>query len=81
MKKTLLITLLIGTAQLCFGQINYSAQLKNATTYEPIESAFVRLNGKMGATSTYSTPNGSVNFENIPAGKYIVAISHLSYET
>jgi iron complex outermembrane receptor protein len=81
MKKTLLITLLIGTAQLCFGQINYSAQLKNATTYEPIESAFVRLNGKMGATSTYSTPNGSINFENIPAGKYIVAISHLSYET
>ena len=81
MKKTLLITLLIGTAQLCFGQINYSAQLKNATTYEPIESAFVRLNGKMGATSTYSTPNGSVNFENIPAGKYILAISHLSYET
>jgi len=81
MKKTLLITLLIGTAQLCFGQINYSAQLKNATTYEPIESAFVRLNGKMGTTSTYSTPNGSINFENIPAGKYIVAISHLSYET
>jgi iron complex outermembrane receptor protein len=81
MKKTLLITLLIGTAQLCFGQINYSAQLKNATTYEPIESAFVRLNGKMGATSTYSTPNGSITFENIPAGKYIVAISHLSYET
>ena len=76
-----LITLLTITAQLCFSQINYSAQLKNAQNYEPIESAFVRLSGKMGAASTYSTPNGSINFENIPAGKYIVAISHLSYET
>lgn len=81
MKKTLLITLLIGVSELCLGQNNYSAQLKNATTYEPIESAFVRLNGKKGAASTYSTPNGSINFENIPAGVYIISIHHLSYET
>ncbi len=76
-----LITLLTVTAQLCFSQINYSAQLKNAKNYESIESAFVRISGETGSNSTYSTPNGSINFENIPAGKYIVAISHLSYET
>ncbi len=76
-----LITLLTITAQLCFSQINYSAQIKNAKTYEPIESAFVRLSGKNGATSTYSTQNGSINFENITAGEYVVSINHLSYKT
>jgi len=50
-----LLTLLTITAQLCFSQINYSAQLKNAKNYESIESAFVRLSGEIGSTSTYST--------------------------
>jgi len=76
-----LLALLTITAQLCFSQINYSAQLKNAKNYESIESAFVRLSGEIGSTSTYSTQNGSVNFNTIPAGTYVVAITHLSYET
>ena len=76
-----LIALLTITAQLCFSQINYSAQLKNAKNYESIESAFVRLSGEIGSTSTYSTQNGSVNFNTIPAGTYVVAITHLSYKT
>jgi iron complex outermembrane receptor protein len=76
-----LITLLTITAQLCFSQINYSAQLKNAKNYESIESAFVRLSGEPGSTSTYSTQNGSINFNAIPAGTYVVAITHLSYKT
>ena len=81
MKKITLITLLSITTSWCFGQINYSAQLKNAKNYEPIESAFVRISGEMGATSTYSTPNGTIRFDNIPAGTYVVAINHLSYKT
>lgn len=76
-----LITLLTITAQLCFSQINYSAQLKNAKNYESIESAFVRLSGEIGSTTTYSTQNGSINFNAIPAGTYEVAITHLSYKT
>ncbi|PCJ66788.1 MAG: TonB-dependent receptor [Bacteroidetes bacterium] len=81
MKKTTLISLLLVAVTTCFGQVNFTAQLKNAKTSEPIESAFVRLSNSSGATSTYSTPNGTINMVNIPKGVYTISISHASYKT
>jgi len=81
MKKILLssvFTLLFAAAN---AQVNFSAQLKNVQTYEPVESAFVRLSGPRGTASTYSTPNGTISLENIPSGIYTIAVSHMGYKT
>lgn len=81
MKKNLLssvFTLLFAAAN---AQVNFSAQLKNVQTYEPVESAFVRLSGPRGTASTYSTPNGTISLENIPSGIYTIAVSHMGYKT
>ena len=81
MKKTLLFSLLVFTSLVGFSQVNFTAQLKNAENYEAIESAFVRLSNESGSATAYSTPNGTINFTDIPKGVYTIAISHTSYKT
>jgi iron complex outermembrane receptor protein len=81
MKKTTLLSVFTLLCTLTYAQVNFSAQLKNVKSYEPIESAFVRLTGENGSVTTYSTPNGTILFSNIPSGIYTMAISHLSYKT
>ena len=81
MKKTTLLSVFTLLFTVANAQVNFSAQLKNAKNYEPIESAFVRLSGEKGSATTYSTPNGSIQFSNIPRGIYTIAISHMSYKT
>jgi iron complex outermembrane receptor protein len=81
MKKTILFGMLLLVTTAGFGQVTFTAQLKNFENYEAIESAFVRLSNDNGSSSTYSTPNGSINFTDIPKGLYTIAISHSSYKT
>lgn len=80
MKKTTFLSFMILLTLGSIAQVDYNAQIKNAKTYEPVESAFVRITGNGGSRSAYSTPNGSFRFENLPAGEYVVAINHLSYK-
>lgn len=81
MKKITLFSLFTLLVLAVSAQVNFSAQLKNANTYEPIEAAFVRLSGPNGSVAAYSTPNGTIIFEKIPKGTYTIAISHLGYKT
>ncbi|MGB0851379.1 MAG: TonB-dependent receptor plug domain-containing protein, partial [Bacteroidia bacterium] len=81
MKKITLSILFTLASVICFGQVNFTTQLKNSKTYEPIDAAFVRISSPSGSYSTYSTTNGSVQIENVKAGMYTLAISHASYET
>lgn len=81
MKKITLSIVLALASVICYGQVNFSTQIKNAKTYEPIEAAFVRISSGSGSYSTYSTTNGSIQIENVKAGTYTLAISHAAYET
>ena len=80
MKKTILTTLLSAVTLITVAQINYAAQLKNATNYASIESAFVRLSNASGHWTTYSTPNGSIQFDNLANGTYTIAIQHTAFQ-
>lgn len=81
MKKITLLSVLTLLLLGANAQVNFSAQLKNVNNYEPVEAAFVRLSNSNGSVAVYSTPNGTVNFENIPSGVYTIAISHMGYKT
>lgn len=82
MKKTLLLIVLSLVSLMTFSQTTFTAQLKNAINYEPVESAFVRLTSESGGSIfAYSTPNGSINFPSVKVGEYKVAITHLGYKT
>lgn len=82
MKKSILLLCLLATAASALAQIKFQAQLKNATNYEPIESAYIRITHATGGSfAAYSTPNGSINIPVIKPGDYKIVISHLGYET
>jgi len=81
MKQITILSVFTLLFNMATAQVNFSAQLKNVKTYEPVESAFIRLTGEKGSATTYSTPNGTVLFENIPSGVYAIAVTHLGYKT
>ena len=76
-----LLSLFVISTMICSGQNTFNAQLKNASSYEPIASAFIRLSNKQKTFTAYSTENGSIYIENIPSGKYQAAITHVGYKT
>ena len=81
MKKITILSALLLNALCSLAQVDYNAQIKNVKTYEPVESAFIRITKSGKSLTTYSTPNGSFRFENIPTGRYIVSINHMGYKT
>jgi iron complex outermembrane recepter protein len=76
-----LISLIVISTMICTGQNTFNAQLKNASNYEPVASAFIRLSDKKKTFTAYSTENGSVYIENIPAGHYLASITHVGHKT
>jgi iron complex outermembrane receptor protein len=79
MKKLTLFTLLALATKLCFSQITLSGQLKNTDNSVPIDAAFIRLSNANHTYTTYSTPNGSFQFDKLTAGTYTISVSHIGY--
>ena len=79
MKKLKLLTLLTLATTLCLGQITLNGQLKNSDNSIPIDAAFIRLNNAEQTYTTYSTPNGSFQFDKLTPGNYSISISHIGY--
>ena len=80
MKKLTLFTILALATSLCFGQITLSGQLKNADNSVPSDAAFIRLSNVNQTFTTYSTPNGSFQFDQLEKGNYTISISHIGYQ-
>lgn len=79
MRLSFIIVLTTISSVYCFGQHSFTTVIKDAETREPLPGATAIIAGtEIGSTSD---ANGFVELLNIPAGRQIVEISFLGYQT